>query len=93
MKIPTKLMIGKNEYTIAVTDILRDNIAGGCHETPRLILISSDQSSEEAAATLWHEILHAIEAECKITLGHRKINKMEYILSDIFEQLTARKKK
>lgn len=92
MKIPSKITIGDVTYVIGVSDIIRDDVAGGCHQDQKMILISTDQNKNEAIATLFHEILHAIEAECGIKLGHRKINKMEYALAQVFDQLVSYQK-
>lgn len=75
-----------------MTDVLDDAFAGGCHFESKVLMISSRQSKSEALASLFHEILHAIEAEYKVKLGHGKINKLEYALAEVFLQLTARKK-
>lgn len=93
MKIPSRLIIGKREYVVGVSDIIRDDVAGGCHQDQKMILISTDQNKDEAVATLFHEVLHAIEAECGIKLGHRKINKMEYALAQVFTQLVAHQRR
>lgn len=93
MKIPNKLMIGNSEYIIGVSDILNSSIAGGCHHEQKMILISSKQNQDEAIATLFHEILHAIEGECKLTLGHKRINRMEYALAQVFIQLLEHQKR
>lgn len=43
----------------------------------RQIVLSSDQSDEEALRTYMHEVLHAIEIEYKIKLPHKVIDVLE----------------
>lgn len=91
--IPASLRIGKHDYKIVITDVLDSSISGACHIYDKLILIDMKLSKSELMATLAHEILHAIEQEAGIELGHPKINKMEFLLAQIFEQIMPKPRK
>lgn len=90
--IPQTLKIGEHDYKIVVTDVLAESVSGACHIYDKLILIDIKLSKSDLMATLAHEILHAIEQEAGIDLGHPKINKMEYMLAQVFEQIMPKPK-
>lgn len=91
MKLPSKVMIGDEEYRVAVTALMDDDYAGECHHEPKVLLISSDQSKTEAWQTFFHEWAHGFETEFKCELGHKKINKLEKALAQLFTQLCSRR--
>jgi hypothetical protein len=66
---------------------LPDGDLGYCTDDMRLIVISLAQTKAELRATIRHEYLHAMEAELKIKLGHPKIRKLEYAISEVEAQL------
>lgn len=87
-KFPTRLKIGEHEYRVVLMDELEESKAGMCFfGDEKVIMVSARQSKEEIIATLLHEVLHAIEQEQKVKLGHAIINKIEHALADVFCQL------
>jgi hypothetical protein len=52
----------------------------------KVILIDVRQDSTQIWSTHAHELLHAIETEARIELGHKLINKMEGPLGQILRQ-------
>jgi hypothetical protein len=57
--IPNKVKIGALDYRIEVA-VLPDNDYGNCDTHIQLITLTPNQTSQSAADTLLHEILHAI---------------------------------
>lgn len=91
--IPSTLRIGKHDYKIVITDVLDPSVSGACHIYDKLILLDIKLSKSDLMATLAHEILHALEQEAGIELGHPKINKLEFLLAQIFEQIMPKPRK
>lgn len=85
--IPVELEIKEADYRVAVTDVLHDSIAGGCQQDAKVIMISTDQSTQEAWATFCHEFLHGIEEEFGVKIGERKIRKLEYGVAQVMKQV------
>lgn len=85
--LPKHLKIGKSVYCVVLSPDVDERYAGSCDQDRKVILLSSEDTREELMATFAHEILHALEVETKVKLGHKRINKMEYALAQVFEQL------
>jgi hypothetical protein len=86
MKYPDKVRIGRATYCVHFMDSLTEGDLGGCDMTNKIILISKRQSKNDMLATFWHELLHAIEYEYRVKLGHPKIEKLEYDLAEVLLQ-------
>ena len=84
---PTHLKIGDADYCLHFVNELDEELAGICNDHQKLIVVSPNQSVEEIHCTLLHEILHAIEKEYKLTLGHKIIRKLEVALAQVNDQL------
>ncbi len=65
------------------------DVYGWCIPKRRLIYIKMGQTPRERVATRAHELLHAIECEYGISLGHPVIEALEMPLSDLFRQIFA----
>lgn len=85
-------MVGEEEYRILWCSDLREGIYGFCTiGEPRVIVLNSRQDKEELLPTIIHEILHAIEVEYRVKLGHGKIRKLEYALAQLVTQLLPKR--
>lgn len=87
------IQIKDAEYRVTTTALLKSEFAGECHQDTKVILISTEQTKRQAWVTFFHEWLHGVEEEYKIPLGEKKIEKLEYALAQLFDQLTEKKKK
>lgn len=84
--IPRQLTIRGNEWTVRLVNKMphgADDCVGLCVFDDREIYILRGQTPRERGATAWHEILHAIEWEYKVKIGHRIINRLEYAMLDV----------
>lgn len=90
MKIPRRLKIGESDYAVCVIRELDESVSGLCEIDAKVIIIRPDQSASELHATFWHEVLHAIEKEYGMNLGHKKIGKLEYALAQVYSQLVRK---
>ena len=92
ISIPSRIMIGESEYRVLWCHDLTDGISGLCTVgEPRVIVLNSRQDKDEYLPTLMHEILHAIEHEYRVKLGHGKIRRLEYALAQVFAQLLPKR--
>lgn len=80
---PVMIRVGQEDYAIRFASKLKNDDAGYCDSDMKLIVISRNQSPYEMLATLFHEALHAAEYEYNFELGHPKIRRLEYLISDI----------
>lgn len=85
--IPRHLTIGKQVYCVVLTTDVDERYAGSCDMGRKAILISANEPADQILPSLLHEVLHAIEKEYAVKLGHKRINKLEYALAQVFEQL------
>lgn len=85
--LPELLEIGDVSYRVCLAKKLKNNDMGFCDDDMKLIVLSRNQELNELNATFWHEILHAIEFEFKLNLGHDKINKLEWAILQVMRQL------
>lgn len=76
--IPKKIRItAKISYDVFIVANFDDDKLGWCDPEARQILIRSGLGDREFLATFIHEVLHAIEFECKIALPHKTLDKLD----------------
>lgn len=86
MKLPRRLIIGDNVWSVSVTDLPSD-LAGDCRFPTSEIRINKNCSDYEQLVTLVHEAIHAIEFTKGIKIGHPIIEKIEAPIASVFSQL------
>lgn len=85
--LPKHLKIGKETYCVIFTKYAAGDLAGLCEVQRKHILVSANEDKSEIIATFFHEWMHGVEQEFGVKLGHKRINKLEYALAQLFEQL------
>lgn len=91
--LPKHITIGDKDYCVIFTYYADESLAGLCEDNRKYILISAKEDRSEIYPTFFHEWLHGVEKEYGLRLGHKKIEKLEYALTQLFEQLIAPRKK
>jgi len=61
-------------------------IRGLCHKDDKVIEVSRKQTPRMILSTFWHELLHAIEHEHRITMKHSLIHELEEPLADVLPE-------
>lgn len=83
MKIPKKLKIGAHIYEIVLTKDLFEGATCGIQlRKERKLGINSDLPETHQGATLFHEILHAINSELDHTFLDSLAEQLYQVLSD-----------
>jgi Zn-dependent peptidase ImmA (M78 family) len=83
MKIPRRWLVGDNVWTVKFVrkfkwDGVKDSdLMGLCDPERQEILIKVGIDQKDRIETLVHELLHAIEFEYDIKIGHKLIKKLE----------------
>jgi len=69
---PAEIKVGALKYTPMIVCQIDDNdsLAGSIDHTQCIIEVVANASREAMAATLWHEVVHAILTQCGFTEGH-----------------------
>jgi hypothetical protein len=81
--LPRQIQVKDAVYTVIFVHEIKGGDMGGCDGVNRLIFLSLDQTREEMLASFYHELLHAIEFEYRVKLGHPKIERLEWDLARI----------
>jgi len=82
---PKLITVGKSIYHVVLMDKLKEGDLGGCDDGNKVILLSRAQNDSELFASFFHELLHAIEKEYRLPIGHARIRRMEYDLASILK--------
>lgn len=85
---PPLIPVGKATYHLIFVDRLAEDDLGVCDDKAKLIMISKRQTPEEMEATVYHELLHAIECEYRLKLGHPVIRKLEWAMAQVVRGLS-----
>jgi len=86
---PLLIPVGKKQWHVVFYDKLLGGDLGYCCQDSKVIGISRDQPPEEMMNTFIHEMLHAVEFEMGIVVGHPKIRKIEAVLGPIFLKMLS----
>jgi len=84
---PKLIQVKDAVYHIIFTDSMDKKVLGLCDDRMKLILISLNQPPSEMLATIWHELMHAVEKEFKVNLGHPRIRKLEWAIAQLQAQV------
>lgn len=79
MNIPKKVKVLYKEYTVEETVNLHDeagDLYGQIHYLPEKILLNADASEAQKKATLFHELVHAMDEIYNIGLEEKHIEKL-----------------
>jgi hypothetical protein len=88
---PLILPVKSARYTaVFVQRIKQGQVAGLCDDDDRMIFIAMTEEPRNRLAVIFHEWLHAVEAEYGVQLGHGRINQLEWDMVSLFEILSER---
>jgi len=87
MKIPKSVRIGPYTYKVKKSNNIRKrpngkNASGLCEHKTRTLWIESGLDSVEEKIVFMHECLHVIEYVYDLTLGEKKVEKLDSYLID-----------
>lgn len=83
MNIPKKLKIGAHEYQIVLTrDVFEGTTCGIQLRKEKKLGVNSDLPATHQGATLFHEILHAVNSELDHTLLDSLAEQLYQVFSD-----------
>ena len=92
MKIPTKIRVGKKQYSVEIVEaMLRKRDMGRVHYGTQLIELGRTSnttgkrySNTQVLDTFWHEVTHAILEE----MGRHSLNADEKFVTEFANRLT-----
>ena len=90
MKLPESVRIGGVEFEVIVEPRLNDGekmLAGQIRHMDCHILLNEDSSHEYKCLSLWHEIMHGIEAQAKLDLGEKQELIIEAFARGVYQVL------
>ena len=90
MKIPESIRIGGVEFAIIVEPRLNDGqrlLAGQIRHMAWQIAIAEESSHEYRCLSMWHEIMHAIEAQALLDLGDQQEKVIEAFARGVYQVL------
>lgn len=97
MKIPSTIKIKRANWNIVFTNTMDFgpdmSVYGLCDPKTRTLFIKKGLTERQTLITLVHEILHALESDCDIDLGHRIINKIDFVIADLIRFIDASRDK
>lgn len=79
-----QVKVKDSSYCVHAMPLDKDTL-GLCNGYEKCIIIAPNQGKKSHTETLFHEILHAIEFEYNITIGHRIINCLEKSIPNILK--------
>jgi Zn-dependent peptidase ImmA (M78 family) len=86
--LPKTVLVKHVRYKVILVDGPMEyqgrKIRGLCHKDDKVIEVSRKQTPRMILSTFWHELLHAIEHEHRITMKHSLIHELEEPLADVF---------
>ncbi len=80
---PKLITVNKAIYHITFFTKLTQDDHGFCDADSKIIGLSRNQTRKEMFSTLVHEVIHALEAEYNLPIGHARINKIEEVIIDL----------
>lgn len=90
MKLPESIRIGGVEFEVIVEPRLNDGekmLAGQIRHMDCQILVNEDSSHEYKCLSLWHEIMHGIEAQAQLDLGEKQELIIEAFARGVYQVL------
>ena len=90
MKIPEKIRIGGVEFAVVVEPRLNDGqrmLAGQIRHMECQIAIAEESSHEYRCLSMWHEIMHGIEAQAQLDLGDQQEKVIEAFARGVYQVL------
>lgn len=84
--LPREVVVNGNFWRVRFVRRMpegNENAIGLCVFDDKEILVMLCQSERERLATLIHELLHAIEHEYGVEIGHKLIGVIEYAVADM----------
>ena len=85
MTIPSKIKIGGHLFTINIVDMKGRDLMGECDYSKNTISIDKDLVQSQKEATLFHEMLHAMNATWDSNEdGHRFLESISQQLYQVF---------
>lgn len=84
---PVTIKVKNVPYFVTFVKRLPDGDLGQCDDEAKVIYIAMNQDKHEMRRTFKHEWGHAIVKEYKIKLSHDDIRKMEWAITELFDQL------
>lgn len=90
MKLPKSVRIGGVEFDVIVEPRLNDGermLAGQIRHMDCQILVNEESSHEYQCLSLWHEIMHGIEAQAQLDLGEKQEQIIEAFARGVYQVL------
>lgn len=89
-RYPRLLDIRNATYSVSpVKRLEKSHEVGMCDDGNKMILLALSQMGQEFHRTFWHEVLHGMEKEYGIVLGHKIIRRLEEGIVQVIEQCEA----